>query len=523
MGLSAGAAVLAGAESARAQLCTPQNDPFLPVAPSPPIHPFTVPLPIPPVLKPVDKLDPPPDPNAHQRYTEFAPKKFYEIHAREVPHIYHPDYAPSPIFGYNGLFPGPTIVANYNEPVLVRIYNDLPADHTGFGIPSITTHLHNFHTASESDGAPYEFHGPGTFHDHHYAMYPAGGDPAEIMNTLWYHDHRQDFTAQNVVKGLAAFFLAFDELDSGNEKDPNPKALRLPSGEFDVPLVIVDAVFDHNGVQFYDTFDTDGLIGDRFAVNGVIQPFFQVLRRKYRFRMLNIGPSRFYQLFLSSSQPFIQISNDGNLLAAPRSTQSIPLAPANRVDVVIDFSDARIGDQIFLLNQLQQLDGRGPTGRIIPPGTPMVRFDVVGNAADPSQVPARLRPLPTIDLSEVVRERLWQFDYSGGTWLINGKTFDPTRSDAQPKQGTAEIWTFRSEGLQWSHPIHPHLEEFQIIELNGVRVPPQTARWDVAPLFPNYEIKMFMRFRDWFGSYPLHCHNVVHEDHAMMIRWDVVP
>ncbi|MGH3581692.1 MAG: multicopper oxidase family protein, partial [Mycobacterium sp.] len=347
-GLMAGGAALAP-RAAGAQLCAPQNDPNLPVPASPSVVPFSVSLPIPETLQPVESLDPPPDPSAHQRYDEFAPVKLYEIHVAQTPHPFARNYDPSDIFGYNGVYPGPTIPARWGEPILVRIYNDLPVDAVGFGLPSITTHLHNMHSASESDGGPPDFHGPGTYHDHHYAMHPAGGDPREIMNTLWYHDHRQDFTAANVVRGLAAFFLAFDGLDSGDETDTNAEALRLPSGEFDVPLVFVDRVFDRDGVQTFDTFNTDGTLGDRFGVNGTIQPFFPVRRRKYRLRLLNAGPSRFYQFFLSSGQPFIQLSTDGNLLPAPIVANSIFLSVAERVDVIVDFSNARLGDQIFLV------------------------------------------------------------------------------------------------------------------------------------------------------------------------------
>lgn len=522
-GLLAGGGALIAPGVARAQLCAPQNDPNLPVPASPPVDPFSVPLPIPPVLQPVESLDPPPDPAAHQRYDEFPPVAFYEIHVTESPHAFAPNYQASPIFGYNGIYPGPTVQSVYGEPILVRIYNDLPLDAVGFGIPSITTHLHNFHTASESDGGPPDFHGPGTYHDHHYAMYPAGGDPREIMNTLWYHDHRQDFTAANVVRGLAGFFIAFDDLDTGDENDPRPGALRLPSGEFDVPMVFVDRVFDQSGVQTFDTFNTDGTLGDRFGVNGTIQPFFQVRRRKYRFRLLNAGPSRFYQFFLSSGQPFIQLSSDGNLLPAPIRVNSVPLSVAERVDVIIDFANARVGDQIFLVNRLEQISGRGPTYRVLSPGDRIVRFDVVSNdTTDPSQVPATLRELPPIDLSGVTQERLWQFDYVGGTWLINGKTFDANRVDAAIRTNSAEIWTFRNEGFQWSHPIHAHLEESQIIERNGRKVRPQ-ARRDVITLHPNDEIKIYMQFRDWLGRYPLHCHNVVHEDHSMMGTFEIVP
>jgi FtsP/CotA-like multicopper oxidase with cupredoxin domain len=158
----------------------------------------------------------------------------------------------------------------------------------------------------------------------------------------------------------------------------------------------------------------------------------------------------------------------------------------------------------------------------------MMRFDVVQqlDAPDHSQVPDQLMPLPPIDLNKVVQERMFKFDYFNGSWLINGQTFDENRVDASIQQNTAEIWTLRNEGQGWSHPIHIHMEEGRILERNGKPIPPDSpefGRKDTYILKPNDEIKIFMRFRDFLGKYPMHCHNVVHEDHSMMLRWDIVP
>ena len=348
------------------------------------------------------------------------------------------------------------------------------------------------------------------------------------MNTLWYHDHRFDFTAQNVYKGLAGFYLLFDERDSGDENDPNPLAFRLPSGEFDVPLLFADKVFDSDGQVFFDFFNLDGILGDKFMVNGKIQPFFKVARRKYRFRLLNSGPSRFYEFFLSNGQPFVQISNDGNLLPQPLPRTSFRLGVAERVDVIIDFTNLRIGDRIFLENRLEQTTGRGPTGKILPQSsaTQLLRFDVDRDPPEPdrSRIPARLRELPPIDMREVVATRTWRFERKNGAWAINGKFFNVNEVRATPRKGTAEVWVLQNNSGDWQHPIHIHFEEFRILSRNGVSPPPdEVARKDVVRLQGNEEIRLFMRFRDFHGRYPMHCHNVVHEDHAMMLRWDIVP
>jgi FtsP/CotA-like multicopper oxidase with cupredoxin domain len=137
-----------------------------------------------------------------------------------------------------------------------------------------------------------------------------------------------------------------------------------------------------------------------------------------------------------------------------------------------------------------------------------------------------MRPLPPIDLSQVKRHRTFVFDYDNGLFTVNGRLMDPNRIDAAIEQGTAEIWTIRNSGHNWAHPIHTHFEEFQILEVNGKPVSRGDvlkSRKDVIRLGPGDEIKFYSHWRDFLGKYVMHCHNVVHEDHAMMIRWDIVP
>jgi FtsP/CotA-like multicopper oxidase with cupredoxin domain len=428
----------------------------------------------------------------------------------------------------------------------------------GFGSPEISTHLHNLHCASESDGFAGDFYsptkcgpkldGPGFFKDHHYPNCYAGydaydatnGDPREALGTLWYHDHRFDFTAANCYRGLTGFYLLFDEIDSGNELDPNPKALRLPSGvgTYDIPLSFQDVQFDSSGYLSYDQFATKGILGSNFCVNGKVQPFFKVDRRKYRFRMLNASLSRFYEFYLTTGTganvSFTQISTDGNLLPAPITTSKVSLAPAERVDVVVDFSAYPIGTQLFVMNRLIQTDPRGPEGALTntrgadglltKAGTQVLRFDVMRDPAmpDQSRVPALLRELPPINLNEVVKNRTFEFDKVNEVWTVNGKIFDMDNPTAIVKRGTAEIWTLQGHG-SWHHPVHIHFEEGRILSRNGK--PPaahEAGRRDMYVLAPDDELKVFIRFRDFTGKYMMHCHNLTHEDHAMMIRFDVV-
>jgi FtsP/CotA-like multicopper oxidase with cupredoxin domain len=537
---------------------------------------------------------------------QFPPKLFYVLDVRQAKHVFHPDHPydkGSTIWGYDGIFPGPTFMSRYGVPILVRIINSLFDDlaanpqkiemkedpGTRFGDARITTHLHNGHSASESDGNPFDIYPPSPpvaprpqypasimairFRDHHYALFRAGldptrpanmpapnvndGDATETVSTLWYHDHSDHFTAANVYRGLVGFHLFFDEVDSGNENDPAPGALHLPSGEFDIPLLFQDKYFNDKGqlILVKPEDNNQGFLGDRFTVNGVLQPKLTVLRRKYRFRLLNAGPSRFYQFFLTKNdvdQTFKHIGNDESLLEEPESVTSVLLAVAERADVVIDFSRFQQGDQVFLVNRLvMRDDGMGPQfvddtdQMVILPagqGDQILRFDVGGNAADPSQVPAKLQAKPALPknlpdpltpekLKALPNHKAFEFRYDGGVWTINKEPFDPDTIGEIIRQRSpegsghdGEVWTLKNQDVSsWSHPIHIHLEEFRILLRNG-KEPPRTERSkkDVILLRPNEEVQIFLRFRDFLGKYPIHCHNVIHEDHAMMMRFDVI-
>lgn len=538
--------------------------------PGPKTTPFAMPLAVYTAKPPAGTLSPTPTQEAntssgecgrpsHQRETEWPSQKFYEIHVKEALHQFHPELPTQKIWGYDGIYPGPMFVERYKVPITVRIYNDLLANASGFGSPEITTHLHNLHDASESDGFTGDYYsrtkfGPtmtaaGAYKDHHYPNCYAGyddpryhstnGDPREALGTLWYHDHRIDFTGPNVYRGLAGFYLLFDELDSGNELDPSP-ALGLPSGvgTYDIPLLFQDKQFDSSGYLFFDPFNNKGILGNKFCVNGRIQPYFQVERRKYRFRLLDGGPSRFYEFYLTDraglNQSFTYIANDGNLLPGPLTAKKIALGVAERADIVVDFSNYPLGTQLFIVNRLIQTDGRGPEGPstnrrgadglLTAAGTQILRFDIAREppAPDRSRVPATLRELPPIDLSEVVARRRFEFDKENEVWTVNGKIFDVENAVVRPRRGTAEIWTLKGKG-SWHHPVHIHFEEGRILSRNGKPPPPhESGRKDVFVLEPDEEVRVFIRFRDFLGKYMMHCHNLIHEDHAMMIRWDIV-
>src|SRR5207244_516410 len=224
---------------------------------------------------------------------------------------------------------GPTVVSNRRsfpppnvtgKAPLVRFVNELVEGRHDIGEPITAIHRHGGFQNPEDDGYPLDTFCFGESRDY---FYPNRADAGLLQNehsTMWYHDHAIDITAENVYRGLAGFYVSHNVLDTGNETDP-PPALGLPSGDFDIGLVIQDRLFDGNGFLVYDNFDHNGFLGDKFLVNGKIQPFLTVQRRKYRFRILNGSSARVYQLFLSNDQPFIAIATDSTLLERPVRVQ----------------------------------------------------------------------------------------------------------------------------------------------------------------------------------------------------------
>jgi FtsP/CotA-like multicopper oxidase with cupredoxin domain len=572
---------------------------------SPPTEPFVDPLPIPPVLPERPLSDPafaiPPNQNPsgqpqdartepHQFRERFPAQQFFASRMRPNPNFRFSDspvnlsrIGPQLIWGFNlggassadvAQYPGPTIVSRYGVPIVIRRFNELAPDETGFGRTEVSTHLHNFHSGPDSDGGPCDpvftrFFGIGKFYDYYYTMARAGfdtdefrataGDIRETLGTMWYHDHRVDHTAENTYKGLVGFQLAFNEFDTGNEAT----GFRLPTfPQFDVPLVLADKLFTPEGEICFDTFDFDGVVGDKYTVNGRIQPFFEVQKRRYRFRILDGGPSRFYQLFLtnpdnpSQSIPFWLIANDGNLVPRPIEITSTKLSVAERVDVIVDFKKIwdRFGNpsRIWLENRLEQDDGRGPKGGILPAGNAanaVLEFRLVGpdnppdGSFDPEPVafprvpcsandcvfaPICLPRLPsdtaTTPTDRIRLTRTFEFERGNGQWQINDKFMDCTRFRFTVQRNTAERWILRNNSGGWQHPIHIHLEEFRIIRRNSRQIQcgnVEFARKDVVRLGENEEIEVVMRFRDFRGGYPIHCHNTLHEDHQMMLLFDV--
>jgi len=506
-----------------------------------------------------------------------------------------PTQHPASVWTFNGCIPPKLVVARYGEPILFRHHNALPfdaRDNGGFGRYTISTHEHNGHHGAENDGFTGAYFFPGQFYDYHWpfvlgghdsvntggsdrmASSPDGsgglinvpGDWHETMSTHWFHDHMFSFTSQNVYKGNAAMLNIYSGLDRGNEAIEDGVNLRLPSGtakdwgnlDYDVNLMVADKAFDRSGQLMMDIFDFDGFLGDVMTVNLAYKPYFNVERRKYRFRILNASVARFLKIALvnasGQAQPIVQIANDGNLLPHPVTLTALDeQGIAERYDVVIDFSKYSIGDRLHFVNLAEHEDGRGPktdlsvaaalSGSSSDPCVGrFLQFVVVRDpaVADASRVPDTLIPNPDLSSIPVARERRFVFGRDatqsrinpaafGGPWGIStdrGETLnaDYGRISASPQFGTREVWTLVNDGGGWDHPIHIHFEEGQILARNGgaTAVPAwERGRKDVYRLHPGGSVTITLQFRDWGGMFMEHCHNTTHEDNSMLLRWEL--
>ncbi|MCA3749325.1 MAG: multicopper oxidase domain-containing protein [Rubrobacter sp.] len=474
---------------------------------SPRVEPFAVPLPVPPVLRPV--------------HTD-ATTDHYEIVQREGTQEILPGKK-TKVWGYEGIFPGPTVEARSGRRTVVRHTNELP-------VPTVV-HLHGGKTPPEHDGYPTDLLLPaGGAHGAGHTGHAGHGNTSEGTReyaypneqraaTLWYHDHRMDFTGPQVYRGLAGLYILRDEVED---------SLPLPKGEREVPLVIADRTFREDGSLYYPSLDPDlqkpgvlatamnGFFGDTVLVNGAPWPYLEVSNTKCRFRILNASNARVYDLALDppppGGEPFVQVGGDGGLLEAPIAHERLLVSPAERFDVVVDFSRYRVGQEVTLKNLL----GEGRTSDVM-------RFVVARREGEESAVPERLAPeqhFPDPETAETTRRF---FFAAGGAWggmsTINLRVFDPERVDARPRLGSTEVWELSADP---QHPIHLHLAHFRVISRDGGPPGPYDAGWKDTVFVRGGTVRLAVRFEGYRGRYVFHCHNLEHEDMMMMANFEVV-
>ena len=473
------------------------------------------------------------------------------------------------VWGYGGSFPGPTIQAHQDQPITVRWINDLVrnpssdrtplapllpvdtsihwTDPTGAGhtpgepytgpMP-IATHLHGAHVDDRSDGHPHAWYTPdgpdadsmpdltGPMYNEVYT-YPNDQDGT----TLWYHDHGLGLTRLNVYAGLAGMYLL---------RGHDEAMLGLPSGAYEIPLVIQDRMFTADGQLYFPSDPPPGTIatypsiqqqffGNFILVNGAAWPSLDVEPRRSRFRMVNGAVSRVYTLSLSSGQPIHQVGTDGGLLDATVAQSQLTIAPGERADVVIDFSDPALwGQTVVFRNTAGAPFGGAPPD----PATvgQVMAFKVTRplSAPDTSRLPASLRDVPIQPLvPDAPQRNLVLFsptdEYGRTLFLLGTATGGPKRFHDPVTEivqvGDTEVWEIRNNTAA-AHPIHIHLVQFQVVRrTNGsgqVVTSEFDSGWkDTVRIGPRETLRVVAKF-DKAGEYVWHCHMLSHEDHDMM-------
>ena len=487
------------------------------------LSPYVDPLPIPQIAQPNGTRPSPEDPALHLPY--------YRMAMRPVESKVHRDLPPTRMWGFGTSSPGPTFEARSNQGVIVEWVNELPdrhflpIDHTLHGaeanLPAVRSviHLHGGKTPPESDGYPEQWCVPGksaTFH------YPNRQDAA----TLFYHDHTMGINRLNIYAGLQGMYLIRDEAED---------ALKLPRGKYEIPLLIYDRFLLPDGQLEYPVSPNPKapwvpeVFGNAILVNGKLFPYLEVEPLQYRFRIMNGSNGRFYRFSLGKLLPFQQIGTEQGFLPAPVSAQRVVMAPAERVDLIFDFS-AHAGENILLRSDSFEI----------------MQFRVARKGTlDTSALSPILRSMERIPESRAVRTRRLTLDermdlvqQSMGMLLNNTPWHMPVTE--KPVLNTTEIWEFINL-TEDAHPIHLHLVRFQILDrrpfdtyefqdkgtvrFTGPAIPPAPTEsgWkDTVRAEPGVITRIIIPFEGFAGRYVWHCHILEHEDNEMMRPYEVV-
>jgi spore coat protein A len=505
------------------------------------LTPFVDALPIPPVLQPTSTR------------ADGVPQ--YTVSVEPASQSAHSKLPDTDLWTYNGAWPAATIVANKDETIEVTYINNLPSggnakrgsnllevDTCAHGpnyygdSKRIVTHLHGAHVAARFDGQP------------EYTILPGEMDVYEYSNhqdpgILWYHDHALGITRLNVYSGMAGFYLMADELDTLGPDN----AFGLPSGEYEIGLAIQDRTFNPDGSLFYNAQLEDAFKGDKIVVNGKVWPYLNVDQGKYRFRILNGSQSREYSLRLENitdpgnDPSFTLVGTDLGLISAPLDLgNSIGIfSPAERLDVVVDFSALPAGTEVILRND-----------ETTPPVLPNVmKFVVTADSGYTGDLAGTLRPVEPMleDTADVTRffrlKRLPNVacstdpDRLVGEWVIqsldaqdgNVTGYRWDHLNEFPVLGTREVWEFENP-TGAMHPMHVHLVKFQIVSKidtnTGLEIPLEpweVDTWkDTVRVPPKSRVRIIMDFTDYPGRFPQHCHILDHEDHEMMRQFQAI-
>lgn len=405
---------------------------------------------------------------------------------------------------------GPTFRVSKGQSVNILLQNNL-SEHTNI-------HWHGLKVPALMDGHPDQLADKGGTFRYQFTVNQRAG-------LSWYHPHPHEKTGKQVFQGLAGMFIIND-----NEE----VALNLPSGQFELPLVIQDKRLSGGGIHYHPDMEEvmAGYMGESILVNGVFAPRVNVATRFYRLRLLNGSNARVYNLALSNNADLVIIGNDGGLLKKPARVKEILFGPGERLDVLVDFSNLAVGSDVFLVSKTFDMGGDAQGKQEFN----IMKFSISSSVTDSFVLPAALSHIPDIPVSSAVKTRAFQisnpmerygYPMNDGMRMrhrINGKLFDSKRIDETVTANTNEIWVFYNDKGDEPHPMHLHGVFFRVLQRDGGRGALTVAEegWkDTVLVMPGEIVKILVPFESNRGKFVFHCHNLEHEDDGMMLQYQV--
>lgn len=398
----------------------------------------------------------------------------------------------SPTMGVNGSYLGPAIRANKGDRVVLDVLNRLDED--------TTMHWHGMEVPAIMDGTPHQTIGPGSSWIAEYEI-------VQEAATLWYHPHTHGNTARQVFQGIAGLFIIDDE---------NSQSLDLPDtyGVDDFPLVIQDREFNGDGSLRYRVRQ-GGNYGDEILVNGTYNPQLSVESRPTRFRILNGSNARIYWLGFEDQRTFLQIATDGGFLESPVETNRVRLAPGERAEIVVVFTDGQPAMlQSFPDGPIFETIGLW-LGGVTNGYFDILRFEPSKSTPAPHRIPQKLNTIERLTVEQSAKTRPMNL----GPMLINGRSMNMRRIDERVRLGDVEVWRIRNF-VGRPHPFHVHLVQFLVLDRDGRPPSPQESGWkDTVLVEPGETVNVIMKFARYADPdtpYMYHCHILEHEDRGMM-------
>ena len=424
----------------------------------------------------------------------------------------------------------PLLRVRKNEVLDVTLANELGED--------TTIHWHGMLVDEKNDGT---------------GMYPVRNGESylyrfRVLNRAglyWYHPHPHDRTGAQIHLGMGSALVVDDD-----EDDALRRELGLEFGKTEVALVIQDKqVDDRNRIRY--SMGEDDWIGNRMLVNWTPEPYLDAMTCLHRFRILNASNARTYRLAFTvggRKLPYAIIGTDGGLLDKPRTVSESFLAPAQRLDVLVDFEKLVAGSTVMLTSlryDPMENDGGGGDPAIEHPGAPalgepmhIMKINVKVPVCAPRKVPATLSSMPAMPKTTKPARR-FRLHLEGTRWLVNGYNYhdDMRAVKARVKRGTVETWEITNDKKSMPHPMHLHGFHFRVVGRRGsppqVRqlaldksgLTPQDYGWlDTVLVWPGETVRIAIDFSQPFSGtqlYMFHCHNLEHEDQGMMLNFAV--